>query len=199
MTKLSLEQLRELEEYFMDEQVTQDQVEQFFELWPGIQDAIRGLVVTDASGNARKPAMEEVEVLTDEYELDSMYNFLSDVETVLCAPQYAERHLQFCREVLDLVDPDAEDTFVENYETGIGSALGDLGRKAEAKAHFDSLLKKAAKSNYVSVAMWTAHNTQDKEWLSQIIETYVKSKMISDFGGEHLQDLADHLMSDMKA
>ncbi len=192
-----MEQLRELEEYFMDEEAAPEHVEQFFGLWPGIQDSIRGLANTDASGNTRKPAMEEVEELTDEYELDSMYNLLSDVETTLCQPQYAERHLQFCKEVLDLVDPDAEDTFVENYETGIGSALGDLGRKEEAKAHFEALLKKAVKSNYVSVAMWTAHNIKDKEWLSQIIETYVKSKTIVD-GGEHLQELADYLMSDMK-
>ena len=36
-----------------------------------------------------------------------------------------------------------------------------------------------------------------KEWLSQIIETYVKGGTISD-GGAQLQDLADYLMSDMK-
>jgi len=193
MNEELLEQLSELEEVFMNEEASSEDVVTFFDLWPEIMDAIRGLGTTDADGTYHKPAITEVEALNEDEVIDSVYNLLSDVESTLCQEEYAEQHLQFCREMMDLINTNSDSGFFEQYETGIGKALLDLGQKEEAKAHLGSLLQKEPKANYISNALWAAYDMKDAKWLSSIYTEYMEGKILPEHNDE-LQMLARDLM-----
>ena len=193
MNEELLEQLSELEEVFMNEEASPEDVATFFDLWPEIREAIQGLGTTDADGTYHKPAITEVEALNEDEVIDSVYNLLSDVESTLCQEEYAEQHLQFCREMMDLINTNSDSGFFEQYETGIGKALLDLGQKEEAKAHLGSLLQKEPKANYISNALWAAYDMKDAKWLSSIYTEYMEGKILPEHNDE-LQMLARDLM-----
>ena len=194
MNEELLKQLSVIEEAFFNEEATEENVEAFFDLWPEIQDAIRGLGSTDADGTYHKPEITDVEALNEDDTLDSVYNLLGDVETTLCQKEYAEQHLQYCRELLDLIDQTADSGFFEQYETGIGKALVDLGRNDEAKAYFESLLKKGPKANYISNAMWAARDMNDTEWLKEIVNEHLTGKNLPEYNDE-IQEMARDMLS----
>ena len=189
-----LEQLVGLEEVFMDEEATPDDVEVFLDLWPSIKEMIYSIGNFDPDGTYHKPAITEVESLIEDSDLDSMYNLLSDVETTLCQPRYAEQHIRFCEELLELIDKDADSSFYEQYETGIAKGLVDLGRYDEAKEYYESLLKKALKANYLSNAIWAASDMEDGEWLKKIVGTYVTGKKLPE-QNEEIQELARDMLA----
>ncbi len=173
MNEELLEQLSELEEVFMNEEASPEDVATFFDLWPEIREAIQGLGTTDGNGTYHKPAITEIEALNEDEVIDSVYNLLSDVESTLCQEEYAEQHLQFCREMMELIDTNSDSGFFEQYETGIGKALLDLGQKEEAKMYLESLLQKGPKANYISNALWAAFEMKDTKWLSSIYTEYL--------------------------
>lgn len=74
---------------------------------------------------------------------DYEYNFegwLQDMEMELAEAGENEKHLQFCREVLQAFDWDADDD--GGYKMGVGEDLYALGNEAEGQEWFETWLKK---------------------------------------------------------
>ena len=178
MNEELLKQLSVIEEAFFEDEVTEEDLDAFFDLWPEIREAIRGLGSNDPDGTYHKPEITEVEGLNEDDTLDSVYNLLSDVEMALCQEAYAEQHLQYCRELLDLIDQTGDSGFFEQYETGVGKALVQLGRFDEVKAYFESLLKKGPTANYVANAIWAAYAMNDAAWMKKIVDEHVAGKTL---------------------
>ncbi len=155
---------------------SEEAISRFFKLWPDIKEYMQSLTETDETGIVIKPALEYVDAENDGYDY-FLFNLLSDVETALCCKEHAEDHLKFCREILDLIDTEAEESFFENCETGVGTALSYLGSKEESNAYFDKLLQKEPKPNYISSALQAAMFEEDYERLKMLIDTYVHSRL----------------------
>ncbi len=196
MNEELVEQLYDLEEVFIEDEASSEDIEAFFDLWPEIMEAIKGLGYTDPDGIYHKPDITDVEELTDDNNLDSMYNLLSDVEMTLCQTAYAVEHLRFCREVLELISTDGDRGFFDQYETGVGKALVDLGRYDEAKSYYESLLKNEVRYNYICNALWSAYEMKDADWMRSIIDTYVTGKTIPEDNDE-IQQFAKDMLAKM--
>ncbi len=184
MNEELLEQLYDLEEVLLEDAASPEDIETFFDLWPEIMEAIKGIGKTDPDGTYHKPEITDIEELTEDNNLDSMYNLLSDVETTLCRKEYAEEHLRFCREVLELINTDGDRGFFDQYETGIARALVDLGRYYEAKVYYESLLKKEVRYNYICNAIMAAYDMKDGEWMKAIVGKYVTGKTLPEDNAE---------------